>query len=144
MIAGFVGPRCVDVRVVSNKLGRELIGFRIQETIESVETSPKWPTIKRATGAGFRQPGHMPFSYHVVSVAVRPQQFGQCRRVRINFAAVSRKAAIKVGERSHSHRMMVLAGVKRSTRRRAHCCSVEAGKAEALFCNFVDVWGVDL
>ena len=131
VIAIRVGPGRIDMGVVGNQLRRELIGLGIEEAIEAIKAAAERPAVERPGGAAFGQRRDVPFADHVVAIAVRPQHFRQRARLARDLAAISRVAAVEIGEAADADRMMVAPGKQRRARRRTHRGGVEARIAQA-------------
>ena len=138
VIAVRVGAGRIDMRVVGNQFRRELIGLSVEEAIEAIKAAAERPAVEWPGGAAFGQRRNVPFADHVVAIAVRPQHFRQRPRLARDLAAISRVAAVEIGETADADRMMVAPGEQRRARRRAHRGGVEARIAQAFGGELVD------
>ena len=89
VITARVNPGWIDVGIVSDEFGRELVGLGVEKTIEPVKAAAERPAVERPGGAAFGQRRDVPFADHVVAIAVRPQHLRQRPRLARDLAAIA-------------------------------------------------------
>ena len=86
------------MRVVAHNFWTELICFRVEESVEAIETTGKRPTIERTRRTGFSEWCDVPFAHHVIAIAVRAQNFTKGSCFFGNLSSVARVSTVEVGE----------------------------------------------
>jgi hypothetical protein len=110
--------------------GPEVVGRVPLEPVGAVEPATRRPVVVRAVRPVRRGEVDVPLADVKRRPARVAQDFGERRRLERHVAAVSRVAAVDVGEPSHARRVMVEPGHERRARRRAHCAGAEVRVAE--------------
>ena len=98
--------RGVDVVVVDNEFGVELIGLTVQEPVEPVESPTQGPLVERAGRRCVFGRCQVPFAGAERGVALRFEDFGQRGGVVGDVAELVREASAVVRYRPHSHRVL--------------------------------------
>ena len=117
-VGGYGGGLVVQV-------GLELGGLGPREPVEAVESQPGGPPVEwpRRTHLPLRR--EVALAEHAGGIAVLSEDLGDGGRLTGDDRVVGREAVGRLGDPSHVHRVVVAAGQKRGTRRRADRGRVE-------------------
>ena len=141
VVALLRGGRGLDVVVVVDEVGGELVGLALEEPVEAVEAALQRPLVE---GAGRRRVLHgaqVPLAHRERGVPLVTEDLGHRRGVMGDVPAHVGVAAVEVGDGAHADGVVVAAGEQRGPGGRAQRGDVEVGVAQPVGRQGVDVGG---
>ncbi len=129
----------VDPVVVVHEVGRELVGFAVEETVEAVEAPLERPGVVRAGRGCFVHRAQVPFAHHERRVAGPAEHLGHRGGLLADPTSHVGEAGVEVGDRPHTDGVVVPAGEKRGARGRAQRRDMKVAEAQPAGSQPIDV-----
>ena len=131
----------LDVMVVMDQVGGELVGLPLEEAVEAVEAALERPLVEGAGRRGVVHGAQVPLAHREGGVALVAQDLGHGRGVVGDVPPHVRIAAVEVGDGPHSHGVVVASGEQGGPGGRAQRGHVEVRVPEPGVGQGVDVRG---
>ena len=134
----------VDVVVVDDQLGVELVGLAFEESVEPVEAAAERPLFEWPGCGDVLGRGQVPLPAAKRGVALLAEHFGESCRMVGDVAELVRKARAVVRHRTHADRVLGPSRQQRRPGRRAQRGHMEVRELQAACGERVDVGRVDV
>src|SRR5665213_1244757 len=131
----------LDVMVVVDEVGGELVGLALEEAVEPVEAPLERPLVEGAGRRGVVHGAEVPLAHRQRGVARIAEYFGHGGGVIRDLPAHVGVAAVEVGDGAHPDRVVVAPGEQGGPGGRAQRGDVEVRIAEAAVGQGVDAGG---
>ena len=141
VVALLGGGGRLDVVVVVDQIGGELVGLPLEEAVEAIEAPLEWPLVERAGRRGVVHGAQVPLAHCEGGVALVAEDLGHGRGMVGDVPAHVRIAAVEVGDGPHPDGVVVAPGEQGGPGGRAQRGHVEVRVPEPAVGQGVDVRG---